>query len=191
MFTFDAVMCSMDTKKKLDEIAINVELKDEFTRALYELRNLHFNRIGVKKNGAAGSIEQDMAENTLDLNMPTFGLLKQLQERENREEAGSALLSEMQDYLRVSKAAVSQMLGTLENRGLITRETDPQNRRTIIVKLTKEGNEMIDRVEQKFNYYICMMIERFGEKDTKEIIRLIYKFADIIKDIQNDSSGEK
>ena len=185
-------MCALDKdKKKQNETIANDELKSEFTRALYELRNFHFHRFGGKKNGVGGAIGQDISEDGFELNLPAFGLLKQLQEREKRDETGSALLSEMQDYLRVSKAAVSQMLGALENRGLIIRETDPGNRRAIIVKLTEEGNAMIERVELRFDYYIGFMIERFGENDTKEIIRLIYKFADIIREVRNDSMGEK
>ena len=92
----------------------------------------------------------------------------------------------MREYLQVSKAAVSQMLGTLERRGLITRETDPENRRKIIVKLTKEGYETIKRFETSFDSHIGMMVERFGEKDTREIIRIIYKFADIIEDMHKE-----
>ena len=119
----------------------------------------------------------------IDMNMPAFALLKQLQVREEKGETGGAWISEMKDYLCVSKAAVSQMLGSLEKRGLVTRAPDPENRRTIIVKLTDQGRELIEQYERSFDNYIGMLAERFGESDTREIIRLIYKFADISEEI--------
>jgi DNA-binding MarR family transcriptional regulator len=171
----------------MDSFGVNEELRTEFVRALLELRNLQVHHYGGKKHIVGKGINSNAAECVYELNMPAFELLKQLQLREKKEETGSALLSEMQDYLRVSKAAISQMLGNLENRKLVTRETDPENRRAIIVKLTKEGHEMIEHVEQVFGEHINMIIDRFGEKDTKEIIRLIYKFSAIARDTNNET----
>ena len=165
------------------------ELKGELLHALFLLKNLHFHQLGQRKFGIGGSFRHEMHEGGLDLKMSGFAMLKQLQLREERGESGGAWLSEMSDYLCVSKAAVSQMLGVLEGRGLITRETDPENRRTIIVKLTDDGSAMIERFEKRFDSYIGMLIERFGEEDTREIIRLIYKFAGIVEEIQNAPTG--
>ena len=168
----------------------NVELRGELWHALFVLKNLHFHRLGQKKFGLGGPWRRDANEGGPDLSMPGFALLKQLQQREERGETGGAWLSEMSDFLCVSKAAVSQLLGVLEGRGLVTREIDPENRRTIIVRLTGGGKEMIERVERGFDRYISMLIERFGEEDTREIIRLIYKFADIVEEVQNDPGVE-
>jgi len=143
-------------------------LKSELLHALFMLRNLNAQRFRRWK---------------IDMNMPAFALLKQLQVREDKGETGGAWISEMKDYLCVSKAAVSQMLSSLEKRGLVTREPDPENRRTIIVKLTVQGRETIEQYERSFDNYIGMLAERFGESDTREIIRLIYKFADISEEL--------
>jgi len=147
---------------------INEDLKSDLLHALFVLRNMNYQRLRRWK---------------FDMNMPAFAMLKQLQIREDKGETSGAWLSEMRDYLCVSKAAVSQMLGTLERRGLVTRETDPDNRRTIIVKLTEGGRETILRHERGFDAFIGMMVDRFGETDTRDIIRLIYKFADITEEI--------
>jgi len=169
---------------------MNNELKNELIRALFALRNLHFHRFGGRKFGVGGAMGRQMEDGGDGLNMPAFTLLKLLQEREEKVETGGALLGEMGDYLCVSKAAISQMLGSLESRRLITREADPENRRTIIVKLTEKGREVIERSERLFDSEISKMIDRFGEKDTKEIIRLIYKFVDIVNEVRDDLSQE-
>ena len=147
----------------------NEDLKKELLHALFVVRNVNFQRLRHWK---------------CDMNMPSFALLKQLQMRDEKSASGGTWLSEMREFLCVSKAAVSQMLGTLEKRGLVTREPDPDNRRTIIVKLTEKGNETIDEYERSFDALIGILIESFGEKDTRETIRLIKKYADIMGEMQ-------
>ena len=178
--------------KNTSTIITNPELKSELLHALFALKNLHFHRVGQSEFGIGGvSRRRCDPPGELGLNIPEFALLKQLKLREERGESGGAWLSGMGEYLRVSKAAVSQMLGALERRGLVTREPDPENRRTIIVHLTEKGNELIRDFEREFDVYLIMLIERFGEKDTREIIRLIYKFMEIIETIPKDQNGQE
>ena len=147
----------------------NEDLKKEMLHALFVFRNLNHNRYKQWK---------------LDINMPACALLMKLQLREAEGETGGTWLSEMREYLCVSKAAVSQMLNSLEKHGLVTRETDPNNRRVVIVKLTEAGREKIEEYERIFDDFIGVLVDRFGEKDTREIIRLIYKFAEITEENQ-------
>jgi len=176
--------------KNTEAIITDPELKGELLHALFALKNLHFHRLGQSEFGLGGvSRRKCSLSGELGLNIPEFALLQQLKLREERGESGGAWLAGIGEYLRVSKAAVSQMLGALEKRGLITREPDPSNRRTIIVKMTKKGNEMIGDFEREFDRYLVMLIERFGENDTREIIRLIYKFMGIAETIPKDQNG--
>jgi len=176
--------------KDKDPIEANNELKNELLHALFALKNLNLHKLGQQEFGfGGGSRKRCMAAERHGLNIPEFAMLKQLKLREEKGETGGAWLSEMGEYLRVSKAAVSQMLGALEKRGVVTREPDPGNRRTIIVSLTDDGREMIDGFERDFDNYLMILMERFGEKDTREIIRLIYKFSDIIESIIKEQTG--
>ena len=177
-------------QKNVETIIANPELKSELLHALFALKNLHFHRLGQSEFGMGGVPRRKcVAPGDPGLNIPEFALLKQLKLREERGESGGAWLTGMGEYLRVSKAAVSQMLGALEGRGLITRAPDPSNRRTIIVELTGKGIELIDEFEREFDRYLVLIIERFGEKDTREIIRLIYKFMEIIETTPKEQNG--
>ena len=124
-----------DIKNSEAEIK-NAELKSEMMKAMLLLRGVHFQH--YKRPG-------------LDVSMPAFILLQKLQMREENNETGGAWLSEMKDHLCVSKAAVSQMLGSLEKRGMVTRRVDPENRRTVIVKLTDKGAGVIACFENEFD----------------------------------------
>lgn len=110
--------------------------------------------------------------------------MKHMLARDEQGKNSGRWLAEVRDYLHISKAAVSQMLSSLEKKGLITREPDPENRRTIIVNLTDEGRAAIDAIEHRFDKHIRAVIERVGEDDTREIIRLIYKFVEAMRDVR-------
>ena len=148
----------------------NTGQKSDLMRAFFKLRGLSFHQFKEWQR-------------EFKLSMPAFALLKQAQLNEENGESGSTWIAELRDHLCVSKAAVSQMLGALEKHGLVTREADPENRRTIIVKPTEAGYRMIESVESRVDGYIDMLIERIGENDTSEMIRLIYRLADIFQEI--------
>lgn len=55
--------------------------------------------------------------------------------------AGQLLASSM-----VTSGAITNRVDRLAARGLVTRETDPDNRRSVLITLTPAGRELIDRV---------------------------------------------
>ena len=48
------------------------------------------------------------------------------------------------DRMFVTTASTTSLLDTLEKRGLVTRETDPQDRRRQLVSITAEGRALVD-----------------------------------------------
>jgi DNA-binding MarR family transcriptional regulator len=95
----------------------------------------------------------------------------------------------MHETLSVSKAAVSQMLGSLEKRGYIRREIDRDNRRKIIITLTKKGNSAIDKGQKHMDGLMASIIERFGEEDIRDFVRLLDRFAEVVDETVNKSGG--
>jgi DNA-binding MarR family transcriptional regulator len=86
----------------------------------------------------------------------------------------------MHEALAVSKAAVSQMLSSLEKRGYIQREIDHNNRRKIVITLTEQGKAAVDEAEKKMDVLMSRIITRFGEKDTRNFTRLLDRFTEIV-----------
>jgi DNA-binding MarR family transcriptional regulator len=95
----------------------------------------------------------------------------------------------MHETLAVSKPAISQMLASLEKRGYIRRETDTGNRRKIIITLTPKGRETVDKVKQSMDSLISHVITRFGEEDTRHLIRLLTRFQSICHGPEGASLG--
>ncbi|NIK71837.1 winged helix DNA-binding protein [Paenibacillus sp. BK033] len=56
------------------------------------------------------------------------------------------LPSELSDDLAVTRANISNLLNTLEKAGRIQRDFDPSNRRRVLVRLTSQGEALIETV---------------------------------------------
>ncbi|MFC7743416.1 MarR family winged helix-turn-helix transcriptional regulator [Nocardiopsis composta] len=46
----------------------------------------------------------------------------------------------------VTSGAITNRIDRLVAKGLVTREVDPRNRRSVLITLTEQGKELIDRV---------------------------------------------
>lgn len=92
---------------------------------------------------------------------------------------GDVLPGEICEEMDVSSARVAATLNSLENKGLITREIDKSDRRQILVRLTKKGQEMADTHMQDMLEDTAMLLKQLGEHDAKEFIRIIGRLAEI------------
>lgn len=89
-------------------------------------------------------------------------------------------LTSVREYLAVTKASVSQMLSTLEKRGLLVRKIDPANRRNLIVTLTSEGIERLRQKEFQVERRLRELLAELGETDARQFITLINKMNTVL-----------
>ncbi|WP_239057188.1 MarR family transcriptional regulator [Desulfovibrio sp. JC010] len=61
-----------------------------------------------------------------------------------------ANLKTIAEVLGVTKSAISQMMGKLEKRGFVRKESAPDNRKELLAMLTERGREAFD-VHQEFH----------------------------------------
>jgi DNA-binding MarR family transcriptional regulator len=92
----------------------------------------------------------------------------------------------MQSTLSVSKAAVSQTLGSLEKKGYIERGIDRNNRRKILITLTESGAAALQNSTDTLDALTASLITRFGEADTANLITLVNRFAELVEDLDKD-----
>lgn len=97
-------------------------------------------------------------------------------------------VSDIHSSLYVTKPAVSQMLGSLEKKGYIRRETDKGDRRRIAVTLTPEGRRIQKQTQEYVDRRLETVISRFGEDNTRELVRLFTLLADISEDISRTAA---
>ena len=147
-----------------------------------------FRGMGLRHHSARfGRTRYQGPDGTASLTMSELAFLKSLSGAKRNEQARHPGLSQMRDYLSVSKAGMSQMLGGLEQKGFVTREIDPENRRRILVHLTPLGEELLTSHHRDLDRRLDEVVSRLGEEDTRELIRLIDKLAVTLEDMQNEA----
>ena len=87
-------------------------------------------------------------------------------------------ISEIANKIGVTLAAVTHQINTLEKQGLIKRLSDSDDRRFVIIELTKKGNLQVIKLKKEFAKKTQILAEFLGEKDTKDLIRLVKKMSE-------------
>lgn len=140
--------------------------KSDFLHALFVLKSL----LGTEF-GNSGK------QNHPTLSMPEYILMKEAEESVN----GCADLTMVREYLAVSKAAISQMLSSLEKRGLIIRKIDSKNRRNLVLILTEAGKVALQEKSADVEYRISEIKCAMGESETAQFAELIEKLNDAVR----------
>ena len=84
--------------------------------------------------------------------------------------------SEIESATSVTAGAVSQRLDRLEDRGLVRRERDRNDKRVIHVTLTKKGRDLIDTVVAGLMARETELLAPFNERERKTLERLLRRW---------------
>jgi DNA-binding MarR family transcriptional regulator len=87
-------------------------------------------------------------------------------------------ISEIANKIGVTLAAVTHQINTLEKQGLIKRLPGSDDRRFVIIELTKKGRAQVVKLKKEFAAKTKILAEFLGEKDTKDLIRLVKKMSE-------------
>lgn len=97
------------------------------------------------------------------------------------ENGGSAAPKELVEFFDVSSARVTKVLGTLEERGFVVRESDCADRRRVTVRLTGAGERSVLALETAHRQRLAEVLARLGEQDAKELVRLMGRLVEIME----------
>lgn len=106
---------------------------------------------------------------------------------------GSIYPKNIEKEMGVSSARVAKIINNLENKNLIIRETDKEDRRKTLVSLTKDGYEFVEIKNQQMNFAITTMFDLLGDKDSEDFVRIVEKIETNlpkIKKIYKEKFGE-
>lgn len=92
--------------------------------------------------------------------------------------------SQISKEMQISTARIATALNSLEDKGLIKREIDKENRRQIIVKITPEGEKVTSMLEESHLTRIKILLKHLGEDDAKELIRITERIIDFSIDLK-------
>ena len=85
--------------------------------------------------------------------------------------------SDIKNAMSISSARIATVLNSLEDKGLIIRKIDSQDRRRTILKLTKAGEAKVEESAQELLDVAKRMLAYLGEADAKNCIRILGRLA--------------
>ena len=103
---------------------------------------------------------------------------------------GHIKAADLSDILKLSRPSITRILNDLERRGLITRNIDSEDRRSVKVELTEEGIEAIEKANRRILSIAERLVVSLGDSDTDKLIELIDKLTEIYKELF-ESSGDR
>jgi DNA-binding MarR family transcriptional regulator len=87
-------------------------------------------------------------------------------------------VSEISQKLQVTPPTVTQIINTLERDGLVERTFDPEDRRSVKIKLTQKGVEATFQARNAFSETFTGLIDFLGEKESDQLADLLSKVID-------------
>jgi DNA-binding MarR family transcriptional regulator len=84
-------------------------------------------------------------------------------------------VSEISKHLHVTPPSITQLLKSLEARGLIERHMDASDRRVIVVTLTEQGERVTDQARGAFSATMKGLIDYLGDEQSNQLADLLFK----------------
>jgi len=85
-------------------------------------------------------------------------------------------LTELSNFMGISKAAASKFVNKMHKRGYILKESNPVNKKEIVLVLSEKGIKAFDSHEiYHLNIYnkIKNLLDKYNEKEIETIIRFL------------------
>lgn len=90
---------------------------------------------------------------------------------------------ELSEKMAVSTARIASLLNHMEEKRFVVRVPDQEDSRQVIVRLTPEGSELIEKTRGEVMRYVAKMLEDLGQEDAEAYIRIQKK---IIRNFQKN-----
>jgi DNA-binding MarR family transcriptional regulator len=97
-----------------------------------------------------------------------------------RHDTSPTIARHLAEQLRHSRAAISKTLTRLETRGLVRREPSPNDRRAALIRLTPEGEALVDKLFPRQLAREAELLNALGE-DRHRVIEALTLLADTLR----------
>ncbi|MBO4688949.1 MAG: MarR family transcriptional regulator [Clostridiales bacterium] len=97
---------------------------------------------------------------------------------------GPVSAGEISEYMNVSTARVAVLIKKMAEKGLITRETDPEDRRRVMCSITPSGRGVLEEKEKEILLYSRAVIEHFGTDRVQEFIESCREIKSVVEKVE-------
>jgi len=111
------------------------------------------------------SVNEALAKH--DLSLGQFDILATMRRR------GKLTPTQLMESVMLSSGGMTNRLDRLEEAGLIRREADPEDRRGVVVGLTRKGRELIDHATESRFAEAKASLPSLGAREMRELAGLL------------------
>lgn len=94
---------------------------------------------------------------------------------------GGCSVGQLAERVDVGASAMSQMLDRLEKMGWILRQPDPRDARSRMVRLTPEGEQVVQEVEREWIRRLESPFSQLDPIEQRTLVELMEKFAHLVQ----------
>ena len=91
---------------------------------------------------------------------------------------GAMTQKKLQDEVEIASGSASELLKKMEDHGLITRTTDPDDSRGLIVEVTEAGRELNDRLTAEKSEKAKKLFSALTEEEKEQFAGMLDKIYD-------------
>ena len=89
------------------------------------------------------------------------------------QDGGGVRSKELAELLRIAPRSVTEVVDALAAKGLVERSADPEDRRAVLVALTRRGRELSDEVRRARGAESERMFDRLSPTDRADLARIL------------------
>lgn len=82
---------------------------------------------------------------------------------------GPVSLGELAEIERVASPTITKVIGLLHEKGLVTKATDPDDRRFVRVALTPEGEALLERNRARKNAWLVRRVRELAPEEVEQL----------------------
>jgi DNA-binding MarR family transcriptional regulator len=94
--------------------------------------------------------------------------------------SGDATIAELHRALAHRHSTLTSILDRLADRGWITRETDPNDRRSFVIRLSKDGKKVAGKIYRQLAHLEGQALRQISHKDLRTV-------ATILQSLENEA----
>jgi len=83
--------------------------------------------------------------------------------------------AELADEAGVTRATMTGLIDTLEKDDLVVRESDPSDRRTVLVRLTAKGQAFLDQILPDYFRRVSAIMQPLDDEERRQFVTLLQK----------------
>lgn len=84
-------------------------------------------------------------------------------------------VSEISRLLGFTPPTITQLINSLETKGMVERHADPSDRRVVRVKLTERGKELTRKAKKHRDARLDALVQYLGEQESTQLAELLLK----------------